>query len=184
VERLNNEVATLKKKQKGAKVSKERTRPCKLCGGEHWDGECKNAVVSSSNSSNKSDQKYINIHSYISRGSQKTSMAVGQGTFYPYKKESSNLVKPINILYISTDFYPYFIPVDSSTDDTGYDLSLTFQKFIDEFISKLPLPILEKINLKQRPAHAFKPIQLTYQQRSIHLFFSQQLHQANCLHVA
>jgi putative transferase (TIGR04331 family) len=100
---------------------------------------------------------------FIARGAaQSSSLLIGSGTIFPYRLASTFVNKVIDTLYVTTDFYAYFQPLQQSADGCGYDVFKQFRQFVETFIAKLPKSALENISLKKRPPALLNSIQLDY----------------------
>lgn len=87
---------------------------------------------------------------------------VGTGTIYPYEVAPIGRLCSIDFLYVSTDFYPFFLPKDLSTNLTGVDTKTCYQLFISNILENLPPILLSKISIKLRPLHLCGPENLIY----------------------
>lgn len=100
---------------------------------------------------------------YISRGNPASSrLAIGSGTVFPYKIKGIKTQKTIDILYVTTDFYVYFQPLQQSADGCGYDVLKQFENFVVTFFDTLPTSLISKISLKKRPIPLLSSMQLDY----------------------
>ena len=100
----------------------------------------------------------------ISRGkyTNTPSTTVGSGTIYPYEVTPKERHHSIDFLYIATDFYPFFLPKDLSTNLTGIETKSCFQIFTLNILENLPPILLRKISIKLRPLHLCGPENLAY----------------------
>jgi len=100
---------------------------------------------------------------FIARGSAQISpAAIGSGTVFPYYLVNKFEQKDIDTLYITTDFYAYFQPLQQSADGCGYDVFNHFKQFVSIFLSALPNAAIEKISLKKRPPPLLTSLQMDY----------------------
>lgn len=100
---------------------------------------------------------------FIARGaSQLSPLAISSGTIFPYCVADSTEQKDIDTLYVTTDFYAYFQPLQQSADGCGYDVFKCFKQFVGAFLSSLPQAAIEKISLKKRPPPLLTSLQMDY----------------------
>lgn len=92
---------------------------------------------------------------FLCRGEKQLSdLAIGMGTVYPYRMGEKARQTVYEILYITTDFYSYFQPLQQSADGNGYDVYKIYKKFVGDFLKELSVEISQRISLKKRiPSH-------------------------------
>lgn len=100
---------------------------------------------------------------FIARGSAQISpAAIGSGTVFPYCLVDKGEQKDIDTLYVTTDFYAYFQPLQQSADGCGYDVFKHFKQFVSTFLGALPKAAIEKIAIKKRPPPLLTSLQMDY----------------------
>jgi len=100
---------------------------------------------------------------FIARGAaQLSQLSIGSGTIFPYCLADNTEQKDIDTLYVTTDFYVYFQPLQQSADGCGYDVFNRFKLFVGAFLSTLPQAAIEKISLKKRPPPLLTSLQMDY----------------------
>jgi putative transferase (TIGR04331 family) len=84
------------------------------------------------------------------------------GTLYPYGVGKIKKRKAIDILFIATDFYPYFLSYEQSADGTGEVVSKIFSDFTEKLFNSIPKKIVKRISVKKRAEHACIQIHNSY----------------------
>ena len=100
---------------------------------------------------------------FLARGAfQKSAAAIGSGTVYPYTLADTFKRKDIDTLYVTTDFYAYFQPLQHSADGCGYDVFGHFKLFINAFTGALSNSEMQRFSLKKRPPPLLTSLQMDY----------------------
>lgn len=93
--------------------------------------------------------------SIASGPASRTSDSIGVGTVYRYRIDSWCTRNSIAVLYVATDFYPYFNPLQTLTDGSGYEVCKQYAQLTERFFKLLPMNVRSQIRVKKRVSHSW-----------------------------